>query len=292
VLVARALGPIDQVVSQWRAFASARAAYRRLDELLASGPAPVASPARGRPAGALQVRALVATAPGRSAPILNGIDLEIAAGHTVMVVGPSGSGKSTLARCLLGIWPDSSGEVLLDGAPVRGWSREALGPCVGYLPQDVELFAGTIAENIARMAVPDSAAVIAAARATGLHDTILRLPRGYDTAIGEAGGLLSGGQRQRLALARALYGDPPLLVLDEPNASLDEAGEQALARTLADLRRQGRTVVLVTHRLPALRLADRVLMLRAGAVLAYGPPAAVLPRGAAPQPAGTAPQPA
>ncbi|HEX2544324.1 MAG TPA: type I secretion system permease/ATPase [Ramlibacter sp.] len=289
VLMARALAPIDMVVGQWRIFIAARAAYGRLQSLLDTYPAAAPSQPRSRPAGAMQVRQLVATAPGREAPILKGIDVDIAAGHTVVVLGPSGSGKSTLARCLLGIWPHAKGEVLLDGEPVGSWPREALGPHVGYLPQDIELFEGSIAENIARMGEPDSKEVITAARATGLHETILRLPRGYDTPIGDAGGLLSGGQRQRLALARALYGDPAVVVLDEPNANLDDAGELALRQTLQDLRKQGRTVVLITHRLPALQLADRVLVLREGSVAAYGPPSVVLP---ALQPTGGVPRPA
>ena len=295
VLMARALAPIDMVVSNWRSFVSAHAAYLRLGELLDAFPEPAAGQARARPAGALQLRGLVATAPGRAAPILKDIDLEIAAGQTVVVLGPSGSGKSTLARCIVGIWPDTQGGVLLDGEPLAGWTREALGPHIGYLPQDVELFDGSIADNIARMARPDPAKVIAAARATGLHDAILRLPKGYDTPIGDAGGVLSGGQRQRLALARALYGDPPLLVLDEPNSNLDDAGELALSEAIKELRREGRTLVLVTHRLPVLQLADRVLVLRDGAVAAWGPPASVLPAlrpAAAPGPAGATPQPA
>lgn len=295
LLVARALAPIDMVVTGWRAFASALAAYRRLGALLDSfGPQPGAAE-RARPRGALQLRGLTATAPGRSAPILRDIELDIEPGHTVVVLGPSGSGKSTLARCILGIWPHTQGEVLLDGEPVAGWQREALGPHLGYLPQDIELFDGTVADNIARLGEPDSAKVIAAARASGLHDTILRLPRGYDTPIGEAGGALSGGQRQRLALARALYGDPALLVLDEPNANLDDAGEEALAAALKELRRQGRTVILITHRRALVQLADRMLLLREGEVAAFGPPAAVLaspPHAAPPRTPGTRPQPA
>ena len=285
VLMARALAPIDMVVSNWRTFVAAHAGYLRLRALLDAFPEPQPAAPRSRPAGALQLRGIVATAPGRADPILKGIDLEIAAGQTVVVLGPSGSGKSTLARCMVGIWPDVQGQVLLDGEPLSGWTRQALGPHIGYLPQDVELFDGTIADNIARMARPDPAKVIAAARGTGLHEAILRLPKGYDTPIGEAGGVLSGGQRQRLALARALYGDPALLVLDEPNSNLDDAGELALSQAIQELRRQGRTLVLVTHRLPALQLADRVLVLRDGAVAAWGPPASVLP----PQRAGVAP---
>lgn len=294
VLMARALAPIDMVVNNWRSFLAARAAFGRLRELLAAFPDQGPAAARERPRGALQLRGLVATAPGRADPILKGLDLEIAAGQTVAVLGPSGSGKSTLARCLVGIWPDTQGEVLLDGEPLAGWRREALGPHIGYLPQDVELFEGSIADNIARMAKPDSPQVIAAARASGLHDAILRMPRGYDTPIGEAGGILSGGQRQRLALARALYGDPALVVLDEPNANLDDTGESALTATLKELKRQGRTVVLVTHRQPSIAHADRVLVLRDGAIAAYGPPAAVLPPRPAPgaKPEGGTPQPA
>lgn len=295
VLMTRALAPIDAVVGNWRSFLAARAAFDRLRALLEAVPAGGQAAPAARPAGALRLRGLVARAEGRAEPILRGIDLDIDAGQTVVVLGPSGSGKSTLVRCLVGIWPQAEGEVLLDGVPLAHWSREALGPHIGYLPQDIELFDGTIAENVARMAEPDSPKVIAAARATGLHEAILRMPRGYDTPIGEAGGLLSGGQRQRLALARALYGDPSLVVLDEPNANLDDAGEAALAATLGALRRQGRTVLLITHRLPAAQLADRVLLLRDGRVAAFGPPADVLPPAPSPnggRPAGDAAQPA
>lgn len=288
VLMARALAPIDMMVSNWRTFVAAHAAYLRLRALLDAFPEPITREPPPRPAGALQLRGLVASAPGRAQPILKGLDLQIEAGQTVVVLGPSGSGKSTLARCLLGIWPNTEGEVRLDGRPLSSWTREALGPHIGYLPQDVELFDGTIADNIARMGKPDPAQVIAAARATGLHEAILRLPKGYDTPIGDAGGVLSGGQRQRLALARALYGEPALLVLDEPNSNLDDAGELALNEAIRELRRRGRTLVLITHRLPAIQLADRVLVLRDGAIAAYGPPATVL----APARAGVAAAPA
>jgi ATP-binding cassette subfamily C exporter for protease/lipase len=271
VLMARALAPIDMLVGTWRSFVSARAAYLRLEQLLKEYPEQDSALRRVAPTGALVLRNVVATAPGRSEPILKGINLDIPAGTVVAVLGPSGSGKSTLARAMMGIWPDVGGEVLLDGLPLSGWNRTELGPHLGYLPQDVELFEGSIAENIARFSELDSDKVIDAARASGLHEMILRFPKGYDTPIGEAGGLLSGGQRQRIGLARALYGSPALVVLDEPNANLDDAGEAALARTVHELKARGRTVVLITHRPSALAVADRLVLLRNGQVAADGP---------------------
>jgi ATP-binding cassette, subfamily C, bacterial exporter for protease/lipase len=200
----------------------------------------------------------------------------VAAGTVVAVLGPSGSGKSTLARVMMGIWPDAGGEVLLDGLPIQGWDRTEIGPHLGYLPQDIELFEGSIAENIARFREVDSDKVIAAARCAGLHEMILRFPKGYDTSIGEAGNLLSGGQRQRIGLARAIYGDPALIVLDEPNANLDEAGEMALVRTVLELKQKGKTVFLITHRPGALGVADRVVVLQDGQIRADGARDAVL----------------
>ena len=271
VLMSRALQPIDMLVSTWRSFISARGAYSRLEKLLNQYPEPDPALSRVPPTGAVTLRGVFATAPARAEPILKGVDIDIPAGTVVAVVGPSGSGKSTLARTMIGIWPQVSGEVLLDGLPISGWDRSELGPHIGYLPQDVELFDGTIAENIARFAELDSDKVIAAARAAGLHDMILRFPKGYDMPIGEAGGLLSGGQRQRIGLARAVYGNPALVVLDEPNANLDDAGEAALARAVQELKARGRTVVLVTHRPSALAACDRIVLLRNGEVAADGP---------------------
>lgn len=224
----------------------------------------------------MTLRGVVASAPGRPAPILQGIDADLPPGTALVVLGPSGSGKSTLARVMMGIWGDVQGEVLLDGRPIADWDRVELGPHVGYLPQDIELFDGTIAENIARFGEVDPQAVIEATKATALHEMILRFPKGYDTPMGEAGSLLSGGQRQRIALARAIYGRPRLVVLDEPNANLDDVGEQALARTVEQLKQHGVTVVLVTHRPAALAVADQLLVLQAGRVQAYGPRDAVL----------------
>lgn len=285
VLISRALSPIDMLVGSLRAYIGARAAYVRLETLLAAHPERDVGLMRVPPKGAVTLRDVVASAPGRDAPILKGINLEAEAGTVTVVLGPSGSGKSTLARVLMGIWPNVAGEVLLDERPLAGWDRMELGPHLGYLPQDIELFEGTIAENIARFSEVDSTKVIAAANGAGLHEMILRFPGGYDTPIGEAGNLLSGGQRQRIGLARAIYGNPSLVVLDEPNANLDDAGDAALLKTVRELKAARKTVFLITHRPGAVAVADRVLFLRDGQVIAYGPTQAVLAALKAAQPA-------
>ena len=276
VLMTRALAPIDLLVSTWRGFMVARSAFKRLEALLEGNPERDPALTRVPPTGALLLRDVVAVAPGRSEPILKGVSLQAQPGTATVVLGPSGSGKSTLARCMIGIWPHMEGEVLLDERPIAGWNRDELGPYLGYLPQDIELFEGSIAENIARFGEVDAEKVIAAARNAGLHDMILRFPKGYDTPIGEAGGLLSGGQRQRIGLARAIYGDPALVVLDEPNANLDDVGEAALVRAVQTLKARGSTVVLVTHRPGILAVADRLVILKNGSVQADGPRDAVL----------------
>ena len=204
-------------------------------------------------------------------PALRSVSLEIAAGEIVGIIDPSAAGKTTLARTLLGIWPAAQGKVRLDGADVFGWSRTELGPHLGYLPQDVELFDGTIAENIARFGAHDSDKIVAAARLTGVHEMVLRFPQGYDTVIGASGGVLTGGQRQRVALARALYGDPKLIVLDEPNSSLDDAGDAALLAALLALKARHATVVVISHRTGVLPAIDKLLMLKDGQVAAFGP---------------------
>ncbi len=272
VLMSRALAPIDQLVSAWRSFLSAREAFVRLEQLLTAQPSvPKTGDALPRLQGEVQLLDLHATAPARDVPILQHIDLRAVPGTLTVVLGPSGSGKSTLARVLVGIWPASHGALLLDGWPIAAWGPDALGPQIGYLPQDTALFSGTIAENIARFSDMDSKKVIAAAQCAGLHEMVLRFPKGYDTPIGDAGRLLSGGQRQRIGLARALYGDPALLVLDEPNAHLDDAGDAALLETVRQLKARGKTVVMVTHRPGILTLADQVMVLRAGQVQFLGP---------------------
>ncbi len=285
VLISRALAPIDMLVGSLRAYIGARAAYVRLETLLAAHPERDVGLMRVPPKGAVTLRDVVASAPGRDAPILKGINLEAEAGTVTVVLGPSGSGTSTLARVLMGIWPNVAGEVLLDERPLAGWDRMELGPHLGYLPQDIELFEGTIAENIARFSEVDSTKVIAAANGAGLHEMILRFPGGYDTPIGEAGNLLSGGQRQRIGLARAIYGNPSLVVLDEPNANLDDAGDAALLKTVRELKAARKTVFLITHRPGAVAVADRVLFLQDGQVIAFGPTQAVLAALKAAQPA-------
>lgn len=276
VLMTRALAPIDMMVSSWRQFIGMRQAFARLEKLLEDFPPRDAALSRVAPQGAVTLRNVVATAEGRAAPILKEVALQVPAGTVTAVLGPSGSGKSTLARVLVGIWPQVHGEVLLDDMPLDGWNRVELGPHIGYLPQDIELFEGSIAENIARFGEVDPQKVIAAAQSAGLHDMILRFPKGYDTSIGEAGGLLSGGQRQRIGLARAIYGEPALVVLDEPNANLDDQGEAALFRTVQELKNKGKTVFLITHRPAAVAVADRILILNDGRVQMDGPRDAVI----------------
>ncbi|MDB5871007.1 MAG: type secretion system ATPase [Ramlibacter sp.] len=276
LLMNRALAPIDQLVTVWRSYIVTRAAFERLEHLLAEYPERDPNLSRVAPHGEMTLRDVVASAPGRAEPILKGVSFSAQAGTVTAIMGPSGSGKSTLARVMVGIWPDVSGEVLIDGLPIAGWNRMELGPHLGYLPQDIELFEGTIGENIARFGEIDSEKVIAAARSAGLHEMILRFPKGYDTPIGEAGNLLSGGQRQRIGLARAVYGDPALLVLDEPNANLDDAGEAALVKTVQQLKALGKTVFLITHRAGAIAVADRILLLQDGRIKADGPRESVL----------------
>jgi ATP-binding cassette subfamily C exporter for protease/lipase len=285
VLMGRALAPIDQLLGAWRGFVSCRTAFQRVEKLLTDFPEQAPVPSRAGPTGEISLQGVFAGAAGRATPILKNISFEVPAGTVVAVLGPSGSGKSTLVKVMVGIWAASRGAVLLDGVPIRGWNRLELGPHLGYLPQDVELFGGSIAENIARLGEVDSRKVIEAARSAGLHETILHFPKGYDTPIGDAGHLLSGGQRQRIGLARALYGDPSLIVLDEPNANLDDAGEAALLRAIRELKAKGKTVFLVTHRQAAVAVADRLMVLGDGELTADGPRDAVFASFRRPQPA-------
>jgi ATP-binding cassette subfamily C exporter for protease/lipase len=276
VLMTRALAPIDLMVGTWTGFLSAKEAFVRMRNLLEAHPIRVKASIHSTPKGDVVLKDIVASAPGPKEPILKGVNAIMPAGSVTVVLGASGSGKSTLARVLLGIWTPASGEVLLDGQPILNWDRMSLGPHIGYLPQDIELFDGTIAENIARAGKVVSEKVIDAAESSGLHQMILRFPKGYDTPMGEAGSLLSGGQRQRIGLARALYGEPALLVLDEPNANLDDEGEAALVKAVQGLKSKGKTVVLISHRPGIVGVADRLLILHQGAVQASGPRDGVL----------------
>ncbi len=270
VLMGNALRPIGVLVSTWKEFGQARQAYKDIGELLDTYPERPTGHMTDSVEGQLTVQQLSAHAPQRPTPILNQLDIRFEAGEVIGIVGPSGAGKSTFARCLIGIWPHTTGKVLLDGIELKEWAREKLGPHIGYLPQDIELFDGSVAENICRFGEIDSDAIIDAARRADIHDMILRLPMGYDTPVGQAGRLLSGGQRQRLGLARAIYGSPDIVVLDEPNANLDDAGEAALSRAIRDLKAAGKTVFMVLHQRNLLALADRVLVMADGRISQFG----------------------
>ncbi|MDC7702722.1 type I secretion system permease/ATPase [Vogesella indigofera] len=271
ILMGRALQPVELAIGTWKQLISARAAYQRLEELLETYPARGSQMSLPRPVGQIGVENVIAVPPGAPAAVLKGLTFAINPGEVVGVVGPSASGKSTLARVLVGIWPTQAGKVRLDGADVFQWNKDELGPHIGYLPQDIELFQGTIAENIARFGEIDSDKVIDAAKRAGVHDMILRLPQGYETMLGEGGGSLSGGQKQRIGLARAMYGNPAIIVLDEPNSNLDDIGEQALVRAIAGLKATGTTVILITHRTSIINSVDKLLVLRDGTISFFGP---------------------
>jgi ATP-binding cassette subfamily C exporter for protease/lipase len=271
VLLGRALAPVDLLITQWKGIAAAREAWTRVSGLLAAYPTQRPGVQLPRPRGDLRVEGLVVAAPGKREPILRNLSFSVAPGTLVGVVGPSASGKSTLGRALLGIWKPLAGSVRLDGAALHIWDREQVGRWLGYLPQDVELFDGSVAENIARCGEIDSGKVIDAARRAGVHEMVLQMPQGYDTRIGAGGLVLSGGQRQRIGLARALYGDPVMIVLDEPNSSLDEAGDAALLAALKNLRAEGRTAFIISHRLNVLSVVDQVLVLAGGTLRIMGP---------------------
>ena len=269
ILLGRALAPLDQMIGTWRGFVSARESYHRLDQLLDGAPPRAPPMALPKPQGTLSVEKLVVTPLGADAPVLRGISLQAAPGEVLAVIGPSAAGKTTLVRAMLGLVEPTSGDVRLDDAKVDQWDRALLGQHIGYLPQDVELLDGTIAENIARFGEVDAERVVAAADAAGVRSMILRLPQGYATRL--VGNVVSAGQRQRIGLARALYGMPQWIVLDEPNANLDQEGEAALAATLQALKRAGRTVVVVTHRRDILSLVDRIALLVQGQLVLHGP---------------------
>jgi ATP-binding cassette subfamily C exporter for protease/lipase len=276
VLGGRLLAPLTQIVQQWSAIVNVGGAWQRLDALLAEVPERPQNMPLPAPKGHLTVENLTASPPGQNFAVLSGLRFDLPPGEVLAVVGPSASGKTSLAKLLMGIWHPVAGKVRLDGVDVHVWDKTELGPYLGYLPQGVELLEGTLAENIARFGEVDMARVEAAAHRVGLHEFILALPQGYQTPVGRDGGLLSGGQRQRVALARALYGDPVFVVLDEPNSSLDEAGDAALNKAIASLKAQGTSFVVITHRNSVLAVSDRMLVLRDGAQQLFGSTAEVM----------------
>lgn len=270
-LISKAMLPAEQAIGSWRQLDGAKASYRRLCQLLEEFPRQADRMSLPTPTGTIRIERLMVTPPGSKRPAVNGIDLTLNKAEVLAVIGPSASGKSTLARAMVGVWPASHGSVRLDGAEIGQWDSEALGPHLGYLPQDIELFDGTVAENIARFGEVDSNQVIEAATLAGIHQMVLRFPQGYDTPLGPGGLGLSGGQKQRIGLARALYGKPALIVLDEPNSNLDDAGESALVAAIDALRKHGSTVVLVTHRPNVLAVVDKLLVLQEGMQKMFGP---------------------
>jgi len=269
VLLGRALAPVEMLVASWRPLVDARRAWRRLAAQLEAEPRRAATELPV-PLGALEAERLGFAVSRGEKPILHGVSFRLAAGEALAVIGPSASGKSTLARLVAGVWRPSAGTVRLDGAEIADWPRARLGPHLGYVPQDVELFPGSVASNIARLGEADDAAVIRAAQRASVHEMILGLPKGYDTEVGASGEALSAGQRQRIALARALYGAPSLVILDEPNSNLDEEGQAALVRAMHRLREEKVTLILIAHRPSLLANIDKVLVLREGGVEVFG----------------------
>ena len=277
ILVSRALAPVELAIANWKGFVAARQSRRRLSDLLQlineDGPTMALPP----PSKSLSVEALSVSPPGQQKMTVQDASFALQSGQGLGIIGPSASGKSSLARGIVGVWAPARGKIRLDGAALEQWSSQGLGPHIGYLPQDVELFDGTVAENIARFEPdPDSNNIIAAARAAGVHDLILRLPDGYETRIGEGGAALSAGQRQRIALARALYGDPFLIVLDEPNSNLDAEGDEALTQAILGARERGAVVIVIAHRPSALLGVELILAIANGRVQAFGPKEEVL----------------
>jgi PrtD family type I secretion system ABC transporter len=270
IIMGRALAPVEIAVATWKQFLATRSAYGRLVELLRVAAAPRESMPLPAPRGEVVVENLIVAAPGGRVPILRGLAFRVTPGDMIAIIGPSAAGKSTLCRAIVGVWPVLSGTIRIDGADITSWDKGRLGPHIGYLPQDVELFEGTIAENIARFGEVDSTKVIAAAQQAGVHQLILDLPNGYDTEIGQGGMTLSGGQRQRVALARALYGSPQILVLDEPNSNLDTIGENALTEAMINVKAQRQTTFVVTHRMQILAQVDFIMVLNQGVIEKFG----------------------
>jgi ATP-binding cassette subfamily C protein EexD len=271
IIMGRALAPLDLMINSWKNFSSARVSYQKLDSLLNDFPEKKDYMKLPAPKGEILLEQIVLVPPGAKQPSIKGITMGIASGDVVGIIGPSAAGKSSLGRAILGLWPLSNGKVRIDKADITQWNRDDLGDYIGYLPQDIELFEGTISENIARFGDVDSKKVIAAAQKAGVHEMILRLPEGYDTKIGVGGATLSGGQRQRVGLARAIYNNPVLVVLDEPNSNLDDMGEKALVEAINHLKENNTTVIIITHKPNILQVVNKVAVISNGTLEMFGP---------------------
>ena len=271
ILLGKATSPVEMVIGSWRQWRGTVSAYERLKKLLTDNPPRVVGMSLSRPEGHLSMEAVFAAPPGVQQAVLKNVSFAIGPGDVLGVIGPSAAGKSTLARVAVGIWPSTPNAARIDGADVYRWNKDELGPAIGYMPQDIEVFPGTVSENIARFTKFKAEDVIEAAKAAGVHDMILHFPEGYDTRIGDGGVGLSGGQKQRLAFARALFGKPSVIVLDEPNSNLDDAGESALVQAIRGLQERKATVIVITHRIPVLKVANKLLLLQEGTVRMFGP---------------------
>jgi len=269
-LLGRALAPIDLMVGSWSGFLEARNQFNRLRALLMAYPEGKDRMSLPAPTGQLSVENIIVVPPGSQIAAVRGVGFQIEAGESLGIIGPSAAGKTSLARAILGVWQLRAGNIRLDGADIGQWDRNELGPYVGYLPQDIELFDGTIAANICRFSKQDSDKIINASKSAGIHEMILRLPEGYDTIINSNAGALSAGQRQKLGLARAIYNDPRLIILDEPNSNLDDQGERDLLKTLRRIKELGRTIIIITHRTSILTLVDKLLLMRDGVIANMG----------------------
>lgn len=271
MLISKSMSPIQRLVTSWKEIVTVRQAYDRLNALLEDDNKTVQRMQLPAPTGLLDVNGATAVPPGTLTPVISDVTFSVKPGEAIGIVGPSASGKTCLTRMLIGVWRPARGTVRLDGVELADWNHDEVGPFIGYVPQEIEFFEGTIADNIARLGTIDADKVVEAAKRIGMHEVILSFPKGYDTVLGDAGFALSGGQRQRLAIARALYGSPPYIVMDEPNANLDEIGENALIEAIGKLKAQGASVIITTHRPRLIAVADKLLVLRAGRQVGYGP---------------------
>ena len=270
LLLGRALAPIDMMVGNWKGFVEVKSQFNRIRDALAAFPAENDRMNLPAPSGSLSVENIILIPPGAQVASVKGVGFQLAAGDALGLIGPSAAGKTSLARAILGVWPLRAGTVRLDGAEISQWDRNDLGPYLGYLPQDIELFDGSIADNICRFSQQDSEKIIEASQTAGIHEMILHLPEGYDTLLNSNAGALSAGQRQRVGLARAIYGQPKLVILDEPNSNLDDQGERDLLAALQRMKESGRTVIVITHRTSILSMVDKLLVMKDGSVMKFG----------------------